>query len=398
MLSGSVLLAENWPHWRGADMRGLSQERDAPSRWSKTENVKWRVPLAGPGNSTPVVWGDSIFITQPVKQENLRKLQCFDRKTGKLLWERSVKWDAEDPTHATNPHASASPATDGERVVAWFGSAGLHAFDMKGKDLWKLDLGLQRHTWGYASSPLIHGNLVILHFGPGDRNFLAAFDKRTGKTIWRNEIPTGAGMKYANWDPKDMYGSWSTPVIIEGQLIISHPQRVTAYDPASGKTLWSTEGMGDLVYSSPIHGNGVIVALGGFGGPSMGLTVKGGKLWRQEKSKQYIGSGIVVGDNFYTVDNGGIAYCMKLRTGETIWTQRLKGDGDDNGVWSSPVLNNGRIYVMNKSAQTFIFQAKPEFELLGSNALGEPSNSSVVISGGDIFLRTHEALWAIGGK
>ncbi|MFN7920526.1 MAG: PQQ-binding-like beta-propeller repeat protein [Bryobacteraceae bacterium] len=391
-------MAADWPAWRGADGLGTVNDKQIPLRWSKTENVKWRVALPEPGNSTPIVHGNSVFVTQPRKERGLRSLLCFDRATGEIRWERSLEWKDAEPTHATNPYASSSPVTDGERVIAWFGSAGIAAFDIDGKQLWHRDLGRQRHTWGYASSPVIHGDLVFLNFGPGDRAFLIALDKRTGKTAWQVDIAAGEGAKYANWDAKDMYGSWSTPLVHDGKLIVSHARRVAAYDPATGKQLWSAEGMGDLVYPSPVVGSGVIVAAGGFQGASLGLALGGERLWRLEKSKGQIGSGVIVGEHLYIVDQTGIAHCIKVKTGEIVWSQRLNGAGEDGGVWSSPVLHQGRILVMNKSGDTFVFQAKPEFELLGVNSLGEPSNSSVVVAGGEIFLRTHEALWCLAAK
>jgi outer membrane protein assembly factor BamB len=398
LLTASLASGENWPAWRGADGLGISREKSVPSGWSRTENVRWRFELPEPGNSTPIVWGDSIFLTQPRAQKGLRSVMCIDRRTGKLRWEASLEWHQPEPTHKTNPFASASPATDGERVIAWFGSAGVIAFDMQGKRLWHRDLGIQRHTWGYASTPVIYREWVYLHFGPGDRNFLIALDKRTGKTVWQVDIPAGEGVKFSNWEPKDMYGSWSTPLVHNGKLIVTHPHKVTEYDPATGKAMWSTDGLGDLVYPSPIIGEGVLIAASGFGGPSMGLTVTGEKLWRLEKSKPQIGSGVIHDGHLYVIDIQGIAHCLKLRTGETVWSQRLNAGSEDNGVWSSPVFHNGRILVMNKSGQTFVYQARPQFELLGVHSLNEPSNSSVVISGGEIFLRTHQALWCISER
>ena len=407
----AVCAAENWPAWRGADGTGVSHENHAPSKWSKTENVAWRVALPERGNSTPVVWGDRIFLSQAIDKEKWRGLLCLDRASGKLLWKAGLTHDAAEPTHPTNPYASASPVTDGARVIAWFGSAGLAAWDFQGKQLWRRDLGIQKHTWGYGTSPVLSGNRIFLNFGPGERSFLIALDKTTGKTLWQVDYPAGEGKKFANWDPRDMYGSWTTPLLLtenaRQQLVVSRPGRVEAYDPETGKLLWWCSGMGDLVYPSPVpgrtaKGETVIVAMGGFGGPSLAVKAGGSgdvtathRLWRLEKSRQMIGSAVIVDGRVYLVDNGGIAECLDLETGTVIWTERLRGTGEDRGVWSSLVLNNGRLYVMNKSAETFVFKTGPVFEPLGVNLLAEPSNSSVVISAGQIFLRTHEALWKI---
>jgi len=390
--------AENWPMWRGADGLGISREKQIPPSWSTTNNVKWRIDLPEPGNSTPIVWGDSVYLTQPRKQQGLRSLMAFDRATGKLRWESSLEWSQEEPTHSTNPFASASPATDGERIIAWFGSAGIGAWDRNGKQIWKRDLGIQRHTWGYASSPVLYRDKIFLNFGPGDRAFLVALDKRTGKTLWQVDVPPGEGRKTNLWHARDMYGSWSTPLVHNGRLIVSHPHKLAAYDPANGKLLWSDDGLGDLVYPSPIVADGVIVAGGGFGTPSVAVNESGQRLWRLEKSKLMIGTGVVANDYLFVVDIQGIAHCLKLRTGETVWSQRLQSDAEDNGVWSSPLLHDGKIYVMNRSGRTFVYHARPEFELLGVHSIDEFGNSSVVASGGELFLRTHKALWCIGSK
>jgi outer membrane protein assembly factor BamB len=400
------LLATNWPSWRGPEGLGVSIDQSVPTHWSKTERVSWRIALPEPGNSTPVVWGDRIFVAQAVKEENGRTLMCFSRTTGKLLWQSGVTYSEAEPTHSTNPYASASPVTDGKLVIVWFGSAGLLAYDMEGHEVWRRDLGKQRHTWGYGASPILHGDRVFLNFGPGDRAFLIALEKETGKTVWQVDVPSGQGNQFANWSAADMYGSWTTPIVIRvgdrEELVVSWPHRVTAFDPASGKALWTCEGLGDLVYPSPLYSDGIVVAMGGFGGPSLAVKAGGSgdvtsthRLWQFPKSRQMIGSGVVSGGRIYVVDNSGIAECLELETGKVVWTSRLKGSGESGGVWSSPVLNRDKIYVMNKSAEVFIFKAAPQFELLATNALGEESNSSVVISEGGVFLRTHSALWCI---
>jgi outer membrane protein assembly factor BamB len=382
-------------------------------RWTKTENVRWRVALPEPGNSTPIVWGDRIFVTQAVAKEGRRTLMCFERKSGKLLWQSGVAYTQPEPSHATNPYASASPATDGKLVVAWFGSAGLLAYDFNGKEIWRRDLGVQKHTWGYGSSPVLHNGRVYLNFGPGVRSFVGAFDLSTGKTIWQMDVPPGKGTKFANWSEADMYGSWATPLPIRvatpsgerDELIVSLPRRVVALDPASGKVLWSCDGMGDLVYPTPVFSDGIIVAMGGFSGPSLAVRAGGSgdvtethRLWRRERSKQMIGSGVVLDGRIITVDTGGIAESADIKTGNVIWTGRLRPSGDSGAVWSSPVLSGGRIYVMNQSGETFVIQADPQFEILATNPLDETTNSSVVISDGEVILRTHSAIWSIAGK
>ena len=400
----------NWPAWRGEHGMGLA-EPPLASEWSATQNVRWRAALPEPGNSTPIVWGNRIFLTQALKQQGRRTLMCFDRAGGKLLWQSGVTYTDPEPTHATNPYASASPVTDGRMVVAWFGSAGLLAYDFNGKELWRRELGKQHHTWGYASSPVMHGERIYLNFGPGERSFIAALDKKSGRTLWQLDLPRGQGAKFGNWSADDMYGSWSTPLVIRAvtpagereELIVAAARRLMGLDPATGKILWTADGLGDLVYPSPVFHDGLIVAMSGFSGPSMAVKPGGAgdvtethRVWRKERSKQMIGSGVAHDGHLYTVDTGGIAECIRVKTGEVVWTGRLRTTADSGAVWSSPVLSNGAIYVMNQSGETFRFKAGPAFEFLGSNKLNETSNSSVVIAAGDIILRTHHALWVIG--
>jgi outer membrane protein assembly factor BamB len=401
LLVASSAAAENWPSWRGPTAQGISRESGAPLSWSKDQNVVWRTELPGAGNSTPIVWGDHIFVTQPVKEAGRRTVIAFHRVTGKQLWQSGVSYTAPDPSHQTNPHCSASPATDGAVVVAWYGAAGLAAYGFDGKELWKRDLGVQKHVWGYGSSPVIHGDRVFLNFGPGERSFLIAVDKNTGKTIWRKDLPKGTGKAFSNWNPEDMYGSWASPVVLSrdgrDELLVSLPHRLTAFDPATGAENWSSEGLGDLIYPTPVVTPAAILALSGFGGPVLAAKPGGERIWHKEKSKNSIGSGVVRDGFLYVIDNGGIAECWEVATGKVMWTSRLQGKGESNAVWSSPVLQGDRIYVMNQGGDTFVFQASPkQFELLASNPLGERSNSSVVISHGDVILRTHSALYRIG--
>ena len=400
------LLAANWPSWRGPDGLGVSIDKPMSTHWSKTDKVRWRVPLPEPGNSTPVVWGNRVFVTQALKQQDRRTLMCFERASGKLLWQSGVTYREPEPTHPANPYASASPVTDGKLVIVWFGSAGLLAYDMDGHEIWRRDLGKQSHTWGYGSSPILHGEHVFLNFGPGERAFLVALEKKTGKTVWQVDAPPGQGSQFSNWSAADMYGSWTTPIVVRAggreELVVSWPRRVSAFDPGSGKRLWTCEGLGDLVYPSPIYSDGIVVAMGGFGGPSLAVRAGGSgditsthRLWRLPKSRQMIGSGVVKSGRIYLVDNNGVAECLELATGKVVWTSRLKASGESGGVWSSPVLNGDKIYVMNKSAEVFIFRAGPQFELLATNSLGEETNSSVAISDGGLFLRTYATLWCI---
>jgi outer membrane protein assembly factor BamB len=213
VLVGGVALADNWPGWRGPTGDGRTAETELPLNWSATENVRWKAPLPDVGNSSPVVWKDRVFLTQSQDKGARRAVLCFDRANGRLLWQREVRFDGQEPTHATNPHCSATPATDGQRVVVSHGSAGLFCYDFAGQELWHTDVGKLEHIWGNASSPVLHGDLVFAWCGPGERQFLLALDKRTGKEVWKHDEPGGnAGKDQSEWR-----GSWSTPVIVKAE-------------------------------------------------------------------------------------------------------------------------------------------------------------------------------------
>jgi len=398
------IIASNWPQWRGPQGIGVSSEQNLPLVWSTNENVRWRVPLPERGNSTPIIWDQRVFLTQAA--ENRRTVMCFNRDDGKLLWQSGVTYPEKEATHETNPLCSASPVTDGELVIASFASAGLYCYDFNGKELWHRDLGKQAHIWGNGASPIIHGDLCILSFGPGERTFLIAVNKKTGQTAWQVDEPGGSFGEPKPGEKPDWIGSWSTPIVasLNGreELVMNWPKRVAAYDPRIGKELWTCNGLNPLVYTSPVYADGMVVAMGGFGG--MALAVKAGgsgdvtgthRLWHHPKTKQRIGSGAIYDGHIYIVNDPGVAECYELKTGKLIWEERLMGQGPDNSSWSSMVLADGRLYAINHSGDTFVLKASPKFELLATNSVGEPDNASLAVSDGDIFIRTHKALWCI---
>ncbi len=402
--------AADWPAWRGPQGIGVTIETNLPLHWSTNQNVRWRKPLPEPGNSTPIISRGRVFLTQTVGTRRL--LMCLDRADGKVLWEQGPANVMADPTHETNPQASSSPATDGERVVTWFGSAGLFCHDFTGKELWRRDLGNQRHIWGYGSSPLIHGDLCVLNFGPGERTFLIAVDKRTGKTVWQVDEPGGDSGEEKLGQPKPAWiGSWSTPVVIQAgdreELLLSWPNRVLAFDPATGRELWICAGLNPLAYTSPLFDPATqsVVAMGGYSG--MALAVKAGgsgdvtathRLWHHPRTKQRIGSGVILLGHIYILNDPGVAECFELATGRLVWEERLKGLAAKSDNWSSLVLSGDRLYAVNQGGDAFVFRASPKFEVIATNSLGEPTIASMAVSDGEVFIRTHRALWCIGGR
>jgi outer membrane protein assembly factor BamB len=400
-------LASNWPAWRGPEGTGVAQEKNLPLHWGTNENVRWRTPLPERGNSTPIVWRNQVFVTQPIEAGKRRALMCFDRATGKLLWQQGTRVSENESTHDTNPQGSSSPVTDGERVVAWFGSAGLYCYDLKGKELWHRELGSQKHIWGWGSSPMLHGDLCYLNFGPGEPSFLLALDKKTGKDVWKVSEPNAdSGEKKPGQEKAVWVGSWSTPVIIKAggreELILTWPKRVVAFEPKAGQELWSCAGINPLVYTSPLYepSKEILVAMGGFGG--MALAVKAGgsgdvtetrRLWQHPKTKQRIGSGVIHNSHIYILNDPGVAECFELETGKLVWEERLRGPAARSDNWSSMVLADGKLYAVNQGGDGFVLRASPKFEVLATNSLHEATIGSMAVSDGDLFIRTHKALW-----
>jgi outer membrane protein assembly factor BamB len=408
--SALSLPAANWPSWRGPGHDNISPETQFPTNWSRSENVKWRAPLPEAGNSSPIVWGDTVFVTQPVRDGKERTLMAFDRATGKVRWQHGVTYDAADPRHKSNPHCSASPVTDGERVVASFASAGIVAYDFSGKQLWKADLGSQRHEWGQGSSPILHGDLVIVYHGPGAFSALHALDKRTGLKKWsvplKEQHPPERFDGFAGKSDGEL-GTFSTPLVITAagrpEIILPVVNKLRAFAPSTGRELWSADGMSPLVYGSPTFGEGTLVTMGGFFGSVIYLRpggegdVTAKRLFYERKMKKHtIGSPIVKDGHVYLCVTDGFGQCYELATGKLVWEERLPATGASGQTWGSAVLAGDRLYVVNQSGDTIILRAAPKFEVIATNVLGELSNSTPALSDGEIILRTHAALYCIG--
>ncbi len=401
LVVAGCLWAENWPGWRGPRGNGHSAEKNVPVQWGPEKNTRWKVKLPMGGNSSPVVWENQIFLTQALDRGgHKRALLCFDRKNGKELWRKVVTYQPDDPTHKTNPYCSPTPVTDGERVIVNHGSAGMYCYDMKGNELWKVDLGKLSHVWGYASSPILYADLAILWCGPCEGQYLLAVNKETGKEVWRHDEPGG------QFGKKEYYGSWSTPIIVHvdghDELVLSASYKVKGFDPKTGKELWHCDGLKALVYTSAVASeDGIIVAMGGYGSPALavraggkGDVTKTHRLWHHTKrNPQRIGSGAVVGDHLYILSSPGQAQCFELKTGKEIWGGKRLGN-DQN--WSSMVVINDKLYVVNTGGDCFVLKASPEFEQIAVNQLNEMVRGSIAVSDGELFIRSYQHLWCIG--
>jgi outer membrane protein assembly factor BamB len=419
VLSVASSRAANWPSWRGPNANQVSPESKFPLSWSWSEkgpstNILWRTELPEPGNSSPVVWGDRVFLTQAREDGARRSLMCFDRKSGRLAWEQGVAFAGEDPRHETNPHCAASPVTDGSIVVASFASAGIAAYGFDGKRRWLTDLGPQRHNWGQGSSPVIHGDVVLVYHGPGKDSALYALDKASGVVRWKTAIPEEQpSERFDGFAGKSdgMLGSFSTPLVVRAnkgprpgtdEVVIPASNRLLAFSPADGRRLWWSEGMNPLVYTSASFGEGKVLAMGGYFGSTI-LVEPGGDgdvtgkrlLWERRAKKHRIGSPILLNGHAYLSTTDGFGQCIHLASGKMMWEERLPSSGADGATWSSMTLAGDRLYVVNRSGDTLVIRASPRFEKLAANPVGELSNSTLAMSDGQLFLRTHKALYGI---
>lgn len=394
-------VATDWPQFRGPRGDSLTPDGNFPTEWSATRNVRWKTPLDGRGNGSPIVSGGRVFLTTAVDAGAKRTLRCFDRRDGTQLWERTVEWKPDEPTHDTNPYAATTPAADGRRVVVWHGSAGLYCYDFNGKELWKKDLGEFIHIWGYGTSPVLHEGKVLLNTGPGaDRSFVAAFALDDGDELWRCDEPLEAGTQRSGY-----FGSWSTPNIVridgKDRLLCSMPGRVKCYDIDTGQILWHCDGLNPLIYTSIIPGDGFGVAMGGYNGVAIGFRYGGrddvtdtNRLWRVERNPQRIGTGVLVGDSIYMANAGpSVIQCIEARTGREIWQERLPG----GNAWASIVrTGDGLLYVTAQNVTTTVFRPDPEkFDVVATNRLPGHTNATPAFSGGEIFVRTDDALYCI---
>ena len=422
LATGAVAEEPNWAQWRGPNGTGKTSSVATVTDWDASTNLKWRSPLPEAGNSTPVIWGDKMFITQPFAETKERGILCLERSSGKELWRRGVVYTESEPTHKTNPFCSASPVTDGKRVIAWLGSAGLICWDVDGTELWRRELGRQRHMWGYGSSPILHQDLCIVNFGPGEREFLIAVDKTTGQTVWQVDALQDAEERELSGPENDgnaneyqsekersvrLRGSWNTPIIARvgnrDELIVALPRRLAAFDPLTGKSLWNCGGGAPLAYASVVEHRGVIVVLGGYNGASMAVRAGGSgdvtethRLWHKPRDNGWLGTGVADNGAVYVCDMGGVLHCISVESGDIYWKSRVEG----GGTWSSITQTaDGMMHLLTKTGATTVFKPNQDkFDEVAVNELEEATNASVVIAGGEVYVRTDLALWCFAKR
>ena len=428
----------NWPQWRGPDANGMARG-DAPLRFSDTENVKWKTPIPGRGQSTPVVWGDRIFLTTAIpvageprpatpppapavqatpaestqgrrgpggfgggnagpQQEHRFEVLCVSRASGKILWQKtaSVARPHEGYHSTYGSFASNSPVTDGKRLYAFFGSRGVYCYDFEGNILWEKDLGVQMRThmqFGEGTPAALHVDRLLLKFDHNAGSFLVALDKNTGKEIWRVN--------------RDEMTSWSGPLVVEHQgrrqIIVSASNKVRAYDFQSGSLLWECAGLGANVIPDPVHQNGIVYVMSGYRNPNL-LAIRLGKegdltgtdaiLWSQTRGLSYTPSPLLHDNRLYLLTDSGMMSCFNATTGEAFYHQvRLP---KPYNFKASPVGAGGRIYLASEDGDVVVLKMGQEFEVLATNTLEDQMFvASPVIVGGELLLRSQNQLFCI---
>jgi outer membrane protein assembly factor BamB/rhodanese-related sulfurtransferase len=384
--------AKYWPVWRGPSGQGLVTGT-YPDTWSATENVLWKKPVPGRGNSSPIVWADRIFLTTAHESGRRVSLVAFRRSDGTQLWEAFAPDGRTGRAHYKNGHASATPSTDGTLVYASFGSRGLAAFDFNGKLVWHKDLGDVDNYHGAAGSPLLYKNRVILYQDFDGGSFVAAFDSKSGKELWRT--------------PRRAQVGWGTPVAVHvagrDEIIVSSQSSVTAYDPDTGREIWVCDGNSFEVIPTPVVGHGLVFAASGRVGPTLAIR-PGGRgnvtrthlAWMSPKGSPFVPSPIVYGDQLYTVnDMASIVTSFEAASGKVLWQGRL-GVAQREGFSASPVAVDGKVFFTNDQGETFVVKAGPAFELIRTNRIGESTLASPALVDGRWYIRTDRSLFAIG--
>jgi outer membrane protein assembly factor BamB len=433
---------QNWPQWRGPLSTGVAPDATPPTTWNETSNVKWKVKIPGGGNATPIVWDNKVFIQtaiatgrkveQPAekKQEapsptandstgdkprrrpgggGMRSekpdeafqfvLLCLDRQTGKPLWQKIAKEEVpHEGHHPDHGFSSYSPVTDGKYVIAYFGSRGLHCYDLEGNLKWEKDLGKMqiKMSFGEGSSPALFGDTIVVNWDHENGSFIVALDKRTGKELWRQSREEGT--------------SWATPIIVEykgkAQVITDASNKIRSYDLATGKVIWECTGLTANVIPSPVADRETVYSMSGFKGNSL-LAIKLGHTgdltgtdaiaWSHGKSTPYVPSPLLYGDKLYFfAGNNGMLSCYDAKSGKAlIDAERLE---DLKNVYASPVGADGRVYLVGRNGAVLVIKNSDKLELLATNKLDEQFDASPAIVGKDLFLRGHEYLYCIEEK
>lgn len=422
--------AENWAQFRGPGARGVSEAKGLPDKWSATENVAWKTDVPGRGWSSPIVWGDRVFLTTVVNRGateepkkglyfggdrptppttvHVWKVYCLDLNNGKIRWERTVHEAAPSTSrHLKNSYASETPVTDGERVYAYFGNLGLFCFDLNGKPLWskRVEAHATRFGWGTAASPILHRDRIYLLDDNEDRSSLVALNKRTGAENWRVE--------------RDEKSNWSTPYVWENgartEIVTPGTGKVRSYD-LNGKLLWSLKGMSDITIATPFSADGLLYVSSGYVGSQLRpiYAIRPGaegdiSLGREERSNRFIAwcdwrgapynpSTLAYDGRLYVLFDRGLFGAYRAKDGSLLVDKERIPNGGN--FTASPWAYNGKVFCLNEDGTTFVMRAGDRFELLGTNTLGEGDMcmSTPAIAGNRLLIRTANRLYCIAKK
>jgi outer membrane protein assembly factor BamB len=406
LITATTVLSADWPAWRGPGGDGVSREKNLPVKWSTTENIAWKVPLPQWSGATPIIWSDTIFLNVAEADGDTLSLWALKRASGEVLWKKHLS--GGNNKQRKQNMSSPSPVTDGTTIWVMTGTGILKAFDFKGNELWMRDIqkdyGRFGLNWGYANSPLLfEGDLIVpvLHgMKTDDPSYLLRIDGKSGKTEWRVERPTNA--------IRESPDSYITPAVAKvgnnHEIIINGGDDVTGHDPATGKELWRANGLNpdnDPAYrivASPVTYGDIVIAPTRER-PMLVLRAGGrGNVTTSHKLYEFhngpdVPTPVTDGTYLYVVNDRGIAYCLELKTGKTVYgPERLTP-----GTYSaSPVLADGKIYITSEDGIASVYRAGPKFEILAENKMDDYTLSSIAVKDGQLFLRTAGWLWAIG--
>jgi outer membrane protein assembly factor BamB len=410
------LAAENWPQWRGPRGQGISTETTLPTEWAPGKNIAWKTELPH-GYSSPIVWGDRIFLTSAIEGEVLPgvvpesvrieqphpesvagdrkhtlKLLALETKTGKILWEQTAyAGPVFDARHRRSTFAGPTAITDGTLVYAYFGPEGLYAYDFSGKLVWKVVEKFHTLGLGTGTSPVLFGNSVIVQRDQDDKtSVVAAYDKSTGKALWKT--------------PRPVQISWSTPVLVEAagrtELITNGSEHVIGYDAATGKELWKTKGVESNAIHTPLIGNGLVVVTAGFPAKKI-IAIRPGDqpddkrlAWEYSKGTGYVLSNILYDGRVYLSTDNGIVTCLDAATGAIVYEGGRPPK--PTHFMGSAVAYNGYIAMTSEDGDTFLIKAGPKHEIVRTNTVDEPVYSSLALSNGRIYIRGEKHLFAVG--
>ena len=413
---------ENWPQYRGASSDGLGEGATLPETWSATENVVWKTAVPGWGWSSPIVWGNRVFVTSAVSEKEVPTprvggypgghvgvedvhrwmLYCLDFETGKILWEfEAHKGIPPQMRHPRNSFASETPVTDGERVYAYFANIGLFCCDMEGRKLWERRWPSypMRDGWNTGTSPVLHGNRIFIQNDNEQESFIETLDKYSGKTLWRV--------------PQEEKSTWSTPYVWESgartELVTIGLNKIRSYAPDDGKLLWELRGTAGLVSQMPLSKHGLLYAGAGYHygplyairpGASGDITLTDDKtsndwiVWSQKHGSSIHPCYLISGERLFVCYDSGLLACFNAKTGaEIIPRTRLETKG--GRFYASPWAYHGRVFMLNENGDTWVIEDGPEYKLVRKNSLGDVAWATPAIARGSLFIRTYSSLFRL---